>query len=355
MTRVNLKGIHKVRKPLADGSVREHHYVGRGKGAIKFWDSASGVPIGSSDYIAAFSAASPRGTAARGKFRAVILGFLDSSDFQGLAPRTQADLRTSIYHPTNGIDVKFGDAPVAAFDDPRIRKQALDWRDKIGGKVGDDRIRHLQRIVGFGLDRAMLRQHHLRQVKATYKSNRAEVFWLPAEIEAFEKGAPPHVARILVVACETGLRPGDLVELGPAHLHPTPGGQRLVVWTRKRRRLASIPVTPRMAQLIADTPAGRATFLVNKGGHPYQHENYLGDAVSSWRDTLKLRSELRLYDARGTAATRLLEAGAELKEIATHMGWSIKHAAEVIERYVALSPAMTDGLAAKLALGHQDY
>ena len=31
------------------------------------------------------------------------------------------------------------------------------------------------------------------------------------------------------------------------------------------------------------------------------------------------------------------------------MGWSIKHAAEVIERYVALSPAMTDGLATKLS------
>lgn len=44
----------------------------------------------------------------------------------------------------------------------------------------------------------------------------------------------------------------------------------------------------------------------------------LGDAVSTWRDKLGLRSELRLYDARGTAATRLFQAGAELREIATH-------------------------------------
>lgn len=261
MTRVNLQGINKVRKPLADGSVREHHYVGRGKGAVKFWDSASGVPVGSADYVAAFSAASTKGGGAQGKFRAAILAFLDSSDFQSLAPRTQSDFRVSIYHPKNGIDAKFGDAPAAAFDDPRIRKQALDWRDKIGGKVGDDRIRHLQRIVTFALDRAMLRQHHLRQIKSTHRSNRAEVFWLPGEIEAFEKGAPLHVARILVAACETGLRPGDLVELGRAHLHPTPNGQRLIVWTKKRRRLASIPVTLRMAQLIADTPADQNVFL----------------------------------------------------------------------------------------------
>lgn len=36
------------------------------------------------------------------------------------------------------------------------------------------------------------------------------------------------------------------------------------------------------------------------------------------------------------------------------MGWSVKHAAEVIERYVALSPAMTGGLAAKLALANPE-
>lgn len=81
------------------------------------------------------------------------------------------------------------------------------------------------------------------------------------------------------------------------------------------------------------------------------HENYLGDAVSTWRDKLKIRKDLRLYDARGTAATRLLMADATLKEIATAMGWSIKHAAQVIERYAALSPEMSDGVADKLARG----
>ena len=118
------------------------------------------------------------------------------------------------------------------------------------------------------------------------------------------------------------------------------------MWTQKRKRLASIPVTDRMAALIDGIPDGQSRLITNMRGHPYQHENYLRDAVSTWRDKLKIRSELRLYAARGTAATRLLEAGADLKEIAIHMGWSIKHAAEVIERHVALSPAMLDGVPA---------
>lgn len=349
MTKVSLVGIHRVRQKLSDGSVREYHYAWRGKGAPRFWSSESAVRVGSAEYLADLAAAAPKGAIARGKFREIILAYLDSADFTELAERTRKDIRISLYHPTNGIDAKFGDAPARAFDDPRIRGQVLAWRDNIGGKVGDDRVRHLQRIVGFALDRTKLMHHRLQRIRSVYKSSRADIFWLPHEIETFIAGAPPAVAKIVILGTETGLRPGDLLELSRQNIHRTPHGRRIVVWTKKRRRLASIPVTERLAGLIDTLPPEQDRLLVNQGGTPYQHENYLGDAVSTWRDKLKLRKELRLYDTRGTAATRLLEAGAELKEIATHMGWSVKHAAEVIERYVALSPGMTDGLAAKLA------
>ncbi|MBM3605124.1 MAG: hypothetical protein FJX25_10310, partial [Alphaproteobacteria bacterium] len=210
MVRVNLKGIHRVRVKLASGAVREYHYAGRGKGAPKFWDSASDIALGSPAYLAAFAACAPEASAAKGKFRSAIIDFLASVDFIGLAPRTQADMRNSMYHAKNGIDAKFGAAPLAAFNDPRIRSEALKWRDSIGGKVGDDRIRHLQRIVGFALDRRMIHQNHLRDIKSVYKTNRAEIFWLPDEIAAFRAGSPDHVWRILAIALETGLRPGDL-------------------------------------------------------------------------------------------------------------------------------------------------
>ena len=349
MTRVDLHGIHKIRQTLADGSKVEYHYAWRGKGAPRFWHSGSDIKVGSAAYLAALAEAAPKGIAAKGKFREITLAFLASGEFRALADRSKDDLQQSISHSKNGIDAKFGDAPAAAFNDPRIRKQALEWRDKIGGKVGDDRIRHLQRIVSFGVDRGLLTHHQLQRIKSLHISNRAEIFWTGPEVEAFCAGAPHHIARILIAATETGLRPGDLQVLSRQHIHPTPGGQRIVIWTRKRKRLASIPVTKRMAALIAETPTGQDRIICNKSGRPYTHENYLGDAVSTWRDKLHLRSELRLYDSRGTAATRLLEAGADLKEIATHMGWSIKHAADVIGNYVALSPGMTDGLAEKLA------
>lgn len=349
MASIPIKGINRVRKKLADGRAREYHYASRGRGSIPFWNDGMAFGVGSPEYLAALSAARPIAERARGLFREITIAFLASQDFARLGPRSQADLKASIFHPKTGIDQRFGGGPRAVFEDPRIRGVVLKWRDEIGGKVGDDRMRHLQRIVGWAVDRTMLRQNHLTRLRGVYRSNRAEVLWTDDEIDAFVRGAPPHVARILIAATETGLRPGDLAQLGRAHVHPTPGGQRIVIWTSKRRRLASIPVTPRMAALIADTPDGQGRFIVNRAGQPYQHENYLGDAVSTWRDKLKIRAELRLYDARGTAATRLLMADATMKEIATAMGWSLKHAAAVIERYAALSPEMSDGLAVKLA------
>lgn len=54
MARIELKGIHRVRRKLADGSFREHHYAWRG--GPKFWDSESEVKLNSPEYIAALTA-----------------------------------------------------------------------------------------------------------------------------------------------------------------------------------------------------------------------------------------------------------------------------------------------------------
>lgn len=344
--RLDLAGVHRVRRKLADGTVREHHYAWRG--GPKFWTSDSGIARGSSEYLGALADAAPRQARAKGKFRAGILKYIESQDFARLSPRYQSDIKTSLYHPKNGIDAKFGDAPLAAFNDPRIRGQVIDWRDGIGGKVGDDRKNHLVKVVAWLWNRGDLAEHRLRDIRNIYQAQRADIIWHDDEIEAFVTGAPDAVGRILIAATETGLRPGDLLTLSRFHIRATPAGRRIVLTTAKRKRMASIPVTARMGALIDATAAGHTILLCNQRGQPYRHQNYLGDAVSSWRDKLQLRKELRLYDARGTAATRLLAADASLKEIATAMSWSLQHAARMIETYVALHPDMTDQLGAKL-------
>jgi len=53
--------------------------------------------------------------------------------------------------------------------------------------------------------------------------------------------------------------------------------------------------------------------------------------------------------ARGTGAPRLLNAGLSLAEIANHMVWSVRDAANVIEDHAGVSPDEIDGVLVKPA------
>ena len=51
-----------------------------------------------------------------------------------------------------------------------------------------------------------------------------------------------------------------------------------------------------------------------------------------------IRQNLRLQEARGTAATKLFSAGLPLHYLDFFMGWSPQHAAKMIEVYCQMNP-----------------
>lgn len=153
------------------------------------------------------------------------------------------------------------------------------------------------------------------------------------------------------------MRPGDLVRLSRAHIEPTPGGRRIRIKTNKRGKSAFVPVSQTMAEVIDSTPAGRLLILTNASGGPLT-EHRASEGVRQWRDKAdltpdRLGYDLRLYDAQGTAATRLLRAGLSLSQIAGCMGWSLRTAAAMIERYAQVSPGETDGVLSLLSAARE--
>jgi integrase len=246
-----------------------------------------------------------------------------------------------------GIEEKYAKVPLKVFDDIRIRQNVLKWRDTFSDGTGDNLFSTLQRILSFGLDQGILQHHHLLKVRKKVKKNRAEIIWTPDEVDLFISKAPGYVGRILRVALETGLRPGDMQILKRSHIETTSNGNhRLLMRTRKSsgRNFASIPVTEGLAALIREIPEDQEHLIVASDGEPFRTSEALGSTVSHWRDQLGIRKQLRLYDARGTAVTRLVRAGCTLSELAAHMGWSLAHAAAMLERYAALDPDMSDGI-----------
>lgn len=348
MVRVNLPHVHRVRKRLASGAVAEYHYAWRG--GPKIWDKSAPFRIGSVEYLEAYRRAHDLRQETKGTFQAIIDEFLESQEFLRLGERTRTDHRKNLI-AQNGIEKEFGKAPISAFDHPRIRVEVLRWRDKFSAGTGDNMMATLQRVVSFAHQRGLLGHHHLLNIQKRSKSNRAAIIWREEEIDQFVKGSPTYVGRVLIAASETGLRPGDLRDLTRADIEATGSGQmRIILRTRKsnRRNYASIPVTPKMMALIDALPAAQQHIVINSDGRPFKTANALGALVHKWRDNLGMRKELHFYDCRGTAVTRLVRAGCNMGELAGHMGWTLEYAAQMLGRYAAIDPDVTDGVLEKV-------
>lgn len=334
------KGVHRVRRKLVSG-VRWHFYAWRG--GPKFWVDDKRQPT-DPEFFRSFAEATARPKPADYMTPQMVDDFL-SSTAMPKAERSRRDLRKWGLR----FAEHFKDAPVVIFEERGSRGEVNAWRAlwKHSPKQHDTAGTHATRILNWAVEEGKLAEHHCHRLHRLYEVDRSEIIWARSDREAFDAIAPEWVRRILVVACETGLRPADLIKLTTAHIEETPKGRRLRVRTNKRKRLAHIPITPELAAVIDATPPGRMLILTNARGKPLTPHR-VSEAVRQCRDKAKLSKDLRLYDARGTAATRLLNAGLSLAEIANHMGWSIRYAANVIEFYARVSPDETDAVLVKL-------
>ena len=126
MVRVDLKGWFTTYKTLKTGERAEYHYH-RATGA-----RLHGRP-GSPEFIADFAAAEKliRDRLA-GTFNNLVRLFTLSTEFDtALAPSTKVEYRRML----TKAESEFGDLPIAALDDPRVRRDFMDWREKVAGLV----------------------------------------------------------------------------------------------------------------------------------------------------------------------------------------------------------------------------
>jgi hypothetical protein len=190
MTRITLpvKGIHRTRYKAANGSFIRYHYAWRD--GPRFWSSSDGTTEGGPAYWDAYQKAVEGRAPAVGKFRLVLQAFLSIRDYQKLATRTKKDYQVSISH-AQGIDAKFGDAPLDAFNHSGIRKIVYAWWDGFSSdRVADTRKTHLVAIINWAVDRSYLKTNHLAGMSNLYKNDRSEIIWTRADLDLFMEGDP---------------------------------------------------------------------------------------------------------------------------------------------------------------------
>lgn len=170
--------------------------------------------------------------------------------------------------------------------------------------------------------------------------------------------ARPSEVPIIIAFSEGGLAPQDVGFLKREHIQQTPKGRRLYFRRQKTDNPVSLPVTEALGRLIDSLPEDQELLVTSLNGGTLtalRASQVIRDIklrhnekVDAGLLPIRIRDELRPYDMRGTAATALLRAGCSLNEIAVTMGWGLRHASNVIERYAALVPEVTDEVHKKL-------
>lgn len=241
---------------------------------------------------------------------------------------------------------EFGDAPVSAFDDRKIRGDILAWRDKwmTQPRSADAAIQVLSKLLSWGVDRGRLEKNVAKGISQLYEADRSEIIWEAEDFAAFEKAASIEVWEGVQLAALTGLRRGDLVKLPWAAI-----SEHAIVWRTAKSRgknLATVPLLPETKILLEQIKARHATFMAAQRKDRRKALPVTVLSNSYWRPWTAMGFGSRfndakadsgiskhLHDLRGTFVTRCCIAGLTDQEIADIVGWDTKDIASIRARY----------------------
>jgi integrase len=348
VVRAEIKGVFPTYKTLKDGTRRTYWY-----------HRATGRPLrgnpGTPEFIADYAAAEKliRDRHA-GTVNSLIRSYTTSIEFeQKLAPSTQAEYKQML----TKAEGEFGTMPIAALDHPRVRKDLLDWREKVarasGQREADNRLSAISAMLTWSVDRGKLTANHLRGFKRLYHVDRSEIIWLPEHIAAFMKVTPIEMQRALILALHTGQREGDILRLAWSAYK----GDHIELRQGKARRhgkpapLVQIPCTTALRRMLDGMAQVSTLILTTKTGQSFKARYF----AAMWDKAMTkagLQSvmlpgqeepvELHYHDLRGTAVTLLSEAGCTPQQIATITGHSLKTVHRILERYLARTRGLAE-------------
>jgi integrase len=317
--RVVLKGIHKVNKRLATGELKTYYYAWRGGPQIK-------ASPGSPEFVRLYNDAYANlRKPAAGTLTTIIAEYKASAEYNRLQPSTLRAYAAYI----RLIEQEFGDMPLAALSDPRVRGDFKQWRDSFveTPRKADYAWTTLARILSFAKDRALISANPCEGGGRLYVANRTDRVWQEGQVEAFLKIAPPEMQLGLLLALWTGQRQGDLLRL-PWSAYD---GKHIRLQQSKTRRRVVIPAGEPLRLALDATARRSPVILTNRYGRPWTPDGFR----TSWAKACG-RAGIRgltFHDLRGSAVVRLAIADATVPQIAAFTGHSLKDVEAILDAH----------------------
>jgi integrase len=338
--RIRLKKLKKVRSKRGKG-VYYYAWVGGPRIAT---DAAPGTPEFMQAYNEAIAKAKPPDT---GKFSDLITLYKKSTEFTTRGAKTQKDYLRYI----KLIETKFGTMPISALGAPAVRGVFKEWKDELatsGLRHADYAWTVLQRILAVAKDRGKIATNPCEKGGRLYEADRSDRLWTDDHVKQFLKKAPKHLHLPLMLALWTGQRQGDLLAL-PWSAYD---GQFIRLRQRKGKRgkgrRVKIPVGAPLKAMLDRTQRVATVILTTSNNTAWTEDGFR----ASWGKACTkadIPDDLTFHDIRGSAVTRLAEAGCEVPEIATITGHSLKDVEAILDaHYLGWTTKLAVSAVAKL-------
>jgi len=343
---VKLPGAHRQIAKRSDGTVRSYWYVSRGGPALL---DENGIPLGHTaadratldalDHAdgmriaAAYAAFSVRG-ASQDTFAKVIEDYLGSPEYAGLAKDTKRSYRPYL----DDIKAMFGDLYKGDLKSDRFAVQVRDWRDGYvltSTRKADHALAVMKLLFGWARDARVLTRDvdPCAGIKKLYVAP-PQGGWTQEMVDKAVSHLPKHVADVVILAANTGLRRSDLASITWSAVDRESGKIRW--FTSKglrKRRMAVLRLTPQLtAALDRIGKKDSVTILNNALGRPYASPGALGTCFGDAMRRAGLKGSL--HGLRRFAATNMSRQGHSSREMAKWLGWSEKDAEDMASIYV---------------------
>ncbi len=227
------------------------------------------------------------------------------------------------------IEDEFGDMPVDALRDPRVRGEFEAWRDRFVAtpRKADYAWSTLARILSFAKDRGLITINPCEGGGRLYKASRQDKIWRKDQVAAFLAAAPAEMVVGIMLGLWTGQRQGDLPRL-PWSAYD---GRRLQLRQSKTGRRVVVPVGGPLKALLDGMTRRGPLIMTSSFGRPWTSDGFR----TSWAKACRRAgiTSLTYHDLRGSAVVRLALAGATVPQIATLTGHSLKDVEAILDAH----------------------
>jgi len=155
-------------------------------------------------------------------------------------------------------------------------------------------------------------------------NNQVERILTYEEEQRLFSAAPAHFKAILVCALNTGMRKGEIITLKWSNVNFNNNLITIDHVNNKSKRTKRIPINSTLKQLLLEQKlksGGNEYVYLNSNNEPYTRQDSLNRVFERVKKLANIMG-LRFHDLRHTAATRMIENGANIVAVSKILGHS---------------------------------